>query len=192
MARKSGKGGGGGKAFLGFVLGAATVAGGGYAWQHYGGSAAKLRKDLPSLPAGFGGDGGKSGDPTMSRPEAATPAPLHAKRTPPFGSSEDVFEGGAHVYRANCASCHGTPGHDSAQGKSMSPVAPQLWKKSKGVGKEDPGDVYGQIAHGVHGSGMPSFAGKLSDTQIWQVTLLLQNAGNELPDPVTNIIEGKK
>jgi len=195
MARKSSKGGGAGKVFLGFLLGAAAVVGGGYAWKQYGGSASKLRGSLQSLPAGLTGDDSKSGDPAMSATSKPSPLPAeHGKRTPPFGTSEDVFEGGAHVYRARCASCHGTPGHDATAGKSRMPGAPQLWKKSKvgvGVSGQAPGEIYEQIAHGIHRSGMPSFASTLPDTQIWQVTLLLDNADKELPDPVLNILEGK-
>ena len=192
MARRSSKGGGAGKVFLGFLLGAAAVAGGGYAWKQYGGSASKLRENLPSLPTGLTADDSKSGDPAMSK---TTPPPAqHGKRTPPFGTSEDVFEGGAHVYRARCASCHGTPGHDATSGKNRLPAAPQLWKMGKagvGVSAKTPGEIYEQIAHGNHRSGMSPFASTLPDTQIWQITLLLDNADKELPDPVMNILEGK-
>jgi len=192
MARKSSKSGGAGKMFLGFLLGVVTVAAGGYAWMHYGGSAAKLRGSLPSLPPGLtGGDATKASVPGVPAP----PSAAHTKRTPPFGTSEDVFEGGARVYRARCASCHGTPDHDAKDGKRMLPVASQLWKHGKGgavgVSGNEPGDIYQQIAHGVHKSGMPKFAATLSDTQIWQVTLLLKSADKELPDPVMNILEGK-
>ncbi len=188
MARKSSKG-GGGSLFMGFLLGAVTVAGVGYAWMHYGGSTAKLRADLPSLPSGLTSDGGKSGDPAM----ATKPLPpvAHVRRTPPFGTSEDVFEGGAHVYRAHCSNCHGTPGHEGSVGRSMTPPATQLWKNRAALNKEEPGEVYDRIAHGKHGSGMPAFAGKLSDTQIWQITLLLKSADGELPDPVMKILNGK-
>jgi len=187
MARKSSKG-GGGSAFMGFLLGAVTVAGAGYAWMHYGGSAAKFRADLPSLPSGVATDSGKSGDPSMTKP---LPPVAHARPTPPFGTSEDVFEGGAHVYRANCASCHGTPGHEGSVGRSMTPPATQIWKNKAALIHQEPGDIYTKIAHGVHGSGMPAFAGKLSNTQIWQVALLLKNSDGDLPDPVMNILEGK-
>ncbi|MDE1176491.1 MAG: c-type cytochrome [Edaphobacter sp.] len=208
MARKSSKGGGTGSVFTGFLLGAVTVAGVGYAWMHYGGSPAKLRQELPSLPGSLSGDGGNSGDPSMgkgspahARPPVAPNQPVapaaaaqqheHARPTPPFGTSEDVFEGGAHVYRAHCASCHGTPIHEAAA-KGVMPPPRQLWKQGSQIGGMAPGDVYERIAHGVHGSGMPAFAGKLSDAQIWQVTLLLTNADKDLPDPVTHILDGKK
>jgi hypothetical protein len=185
MARKSSKGSGAGKVFMGFLLGVAGAAGAGYAWLHYGGNPAVLRGKLPSMPTG---ESSKSGDPSK--------APIEpAKKTPPFGTSEDVFEGGAHVYRARCASCHGTPGHEAVFGQNRLPASPQLWKSGKGggvgVSAKDASDIYTQIAYGRHKSGMPPFAATLSDTQIWQVSLLLKNAGTELPDPVINILEGK-
>ncbi|MBS1800964.1 MAG: cytochrome c [Acidobacteria bacterium] len=191
MARKSGKGSGAGKVFMGFLLGVAGAAGAGYAWLHYGENPSALRGKLPSMPAGLTGESSgpdHSGDPSKTAVESA-------KKTPPFGTSEDVFEGGAHVYRARCASCHGTPGHDATLGGHSLPASPQLWKKGKGgaigVSAKDPGDIYTQIAHGRHKAGMAPFATTLPDTQIWQVTLLLKNAGTELPDPVINILEGK-
>ncbi|WP_035348774.1 c-type cytochrome [Edaphobacter aggregans] len=178
MAKKSSRG-GGGKVFLGFLLGVAGAAGAGYAWLHYGGSTSALHGKLPSLPAGLTG-------------EVAKTSPEHAKRTPPFGTSEDVFEGGAHVYKARCANCHGSPKSDAAFGKQMTPPAGQLWRRGRNrVTDANPGDVYAKIAKGVPGSGMPAYAHTLSDTEIWQVTLLLKSAGKELPDPVLNILDAK-
>ena len=46
----------------------------------------------------------------------------------PFGISEDVFEGGAKVYKEQCAACHGVPGQNSSFGQYMYPHAPQLWQ----------------------------------------------------------------
>jgi hypothetical protein len=37
---------------------------------------------------------------------------------------------------------------------------------------------------------MPAFSHVLTDTQMWQVTLLLKNADQELPDPVMKILTG--
>jgi hypothetical protein len=39
---------------------------------------------------------------------------------------------------------------------------------------------------------MPAFKGVLSDTQIWQVSLLLKNADQGLPDPVLKVLQGKE
>ncbi len=35
---------------------------------------------------------------------------------------------------------------------------------------------------------MPSYAHILTDTQIWQLALLLKNAGGDLPDPVVKLL----
>ena len=127
-------------------------------------------------------------------------APLHARidrqmKTAPFGTSEDVFEAGARTYRAECASCHGTPGHDVAFAKNMYPTAPQLWKahrggKVVGVSDDEPGETYWKVANGIRLTGMPSYQHVLTDTQMWQVTLLLKNADQTLPDPVMRILTG--
>ena len=117
-------------------------------------------------------------------------------KTAPFGTSEDVFEAGAHVYKAECASCHGTPGHDVAFAKSMYPSAPQLWKKHGhgnvvGVSDDEAGETYWKVANGIRLTGMPSYQHVLSDTQMWQVSLLLKNADQQLPDPVMGILTAK-
>jgi mono/diheme cytochrome c family protein len=124
--------------------------------------------------------------------------PLNARidremKTAPFGISEDVYEGGARVYRADCAACHGTPGHDVPFAKYMYPGAPQLWKKHAtgnvvGVSDDDAGETYWKVANGIRLTGMPAFNHVLTDTEMWQVTLLLKNADQQLPDPVVKIL----
>jgi thiosulfate dehydrogenase len=127
-------------------------------------------------------------------------APLKARikrqmQHAPFGISEDVFEEGAHIYQAQCAMCHGTPGHDSLLAKHMYPAAPQLWKKHGphgvvGVSDDEAGSTYWIVANGIRLTGMPSFTHVLSDREMWEVSLLLKNADQELPDPVNQILNG--
>jgi mono/diheme cytochrome c family protein len=112
----------------------------------------------------------------------------------PFDISEDVYESGAHIYREQCAACHGLPGIDSSFGPHMYPNAPQLWKKHKGrevVGvSDDPvGDTYWRVANGIRLTGMPSYDKVLSPIQMWQVTLLVANADKEMPEPVKAILQ---
>jgi thiosulfate dehydrogenase len=113
-------------------------------------------------------------------------------KTAPFGTSEDAFESGARTYRAQCASCHGTPGHEVSFAKHMFPAPTQLWKHNKngvvGVSDDEPGETYWKVANGIRLSGMPAYNHILSDTQMWQVSLLLKNADKELPNPVTQIL----
>ncbi len=120
--------------------------------------------------------------------------PLNARidremKTAPFGTS-------AHVYKAECAECHGTPGHDVAYAKYMYPRAPQLWKKHArgnvvGVSDDEAGETYWKVANGIRLTGMPSYEHVLSETQMWQVSLLLKNADQQLPDPVMGILTAK-
>jgi mono/diheme cytochrome c family protein len=128
--------------------------------------------------------------------------PLRARvdretKTPPFGASDQVFESGAHIYQEHCALCHGIPGHDSAFAKQMWPPPPQLWKKhgtqgAVGLSDYEPGLAYWFVTNGVRLTGMPSFAHILSDTERWQVSLLLKNANKEMPAPVTEILNAPK
>jgi thiosulfate dehydrogenase len=179
MAKKSG-GGGFGKVLLGFLLGVAAVAAGLFLYIQFG-----------ALPV-------RVADAPLPFETQIVKLPLDARigreaKTAPFGTSEDVFEAGAHVYQAQCASCHGTPGHDVDHAKYMYPSAPQLWKKHGnsgvvGVSDDEAGETYWKVANGIRLTGMPAYKHLLSDTQMWQVSLLLKNADKPLPDPVTQIL----
>ena len=59
-----------------------------------------------------------------------------------------------------------------------------------GVSDDEPGETYWKVANGIRLTGMPSYSKVLSDTEMWQVSLLLKNADKELPDPVTEILTG--
>jgi thiosulfate dehydrogenase len=179
MAKKSGSG-GFGKLFLGFLLGVAAVAAGLFGYLKFG----PLPVAVSDKPFPFEKEIVKL--PLNARIE-------HESKTAPFGISEDVFESGAHVYRAQCASCHGTPGHDVGFAKHMFPSAPQLWKQHGshgvvGVSDDEAGETYWKVANGIRLTGMPSYTHILSDTQMWQVSLLLKNADKEMPGPVTQIL----
>jgi thiosulfate dehydrogenase len=182
MAKKSG-GGGFGKVVLGFLLGIVAVVAAGFLYLKFG--------PLPVAVA----------DAPFPMEKQIVKLPMNArieveKKDAPFGTGEDVFEGGARVYRAQCASCHGTPGHDVGFAKTMYPAAPQLWKKHArgnvvGVSDDEPGETYWKVANGLRLTGMPAFRHVLSDTEMWQVSLLLKNADKEMPDPVVKILQGQ-
>ena len=48
------------------------------------------------------------------------------------------------------------------------------------VTDDPPGESYWKVSNGIRMTGMPSFHESLSDTQMWQVSLLLANA-DKLP-----------
>jgi mono/diheme cytochrome c family protein len=126
--------------------------------------------------------------------------PLQARiaremQKPPFGTSEDVFEAGAKIYATSCAECHGTPGHDAPYAKWMYPQAPQLWKKHArggvvGVSDDAAGETYWKIRNGIRLTGMPAYQHLYSESQMWDVALLLKNADQPMPDPVVSLLKG--
>jgi mono/diheme cytochrome c family protein len=76
----------------------------------------------------------------------------------------------------------------------MYPAAPQLWKKHThgnvvGVSDDEAGETYWKVANGIRLTGMPAYSHVLTDTQMWQVSLLLKNADQQLPDPVIAILK---
>jgi thiosulfate dehydrogenase len=101
----------------------------------------------------------------------------------PVPADEPNFAAGAQVYRENCAVCHGLPGGTpTAIARGMFPKPPKLLEGT-GVTDDEPGETYWKVSNGIRLSGMPGFSESLSQTQMWQVSLLLANA-NKLPDSV--------
>lgn len=114
---------------------------------------------------------------------------LHARvekempKTVPVPANEQTYLAGAQIYRQHCEVCHGAPaGDQSAIAKGMFPKPPKLLQ-GKGVTDDEPGETFWKVSNGIRLTGMPSFRGPLSDTQMWQVSLLLANA-DKLPDSV--------
>lgn len=112
--------------------------------------------------------------------------PLNARidaempKSAPIEPSDTNLEAGAHIYRQECAACHGLYGRPSAFASHMYPPAPQLWAPHHngvvGVSDDPPGETYWKVNDGIRLTGMPAFGKILNQTQIWQVTLLLAHA----------------
>jgi mono/diheme cytochrome c family protein len=108
-----------------------------------------------------------------------------ADRPAPIPADEANLVAGAKVYREHCALCHGGPGeaHRSELAAGMFPRPPKLMPPGKGVTDDPVGETYWKVRNGIRLTGMPAFEGTLSDTALWQVSLLLLKA-DELPAPV--------
>jgi len=119
---------------------------------------------------------------------------LHARidrempKNVPIPADESAYVAGAQIYRDDCAVCHGAPNSGStAIAEGMFPRPPQLFK-GKGVTDDEPGETYWKVANGIRLTGMPAFNKSLTDTQMWQVSLLLANA-DKLPDSARQALQ---
>lgn len=116
-----------------------------------------------------------------------------APQMPPFQPNEQTYIDGARVYKDNCAFCHGLHLQPSSTGQDMFPDAPSLWEPHRsgnvvGVSDDPPGETYWKVANGIRLTGMPSYRYRLSDTQIWDVSLLLAHANQPLPPAALQIL----
>jgi mono/diheme cytochrome c family protein len=114
----------------------------------------------------------------------------------PLQADEATLTAGAQVFGDQCAVCHGFLGKPSNLGSSMYPEAPQLWVQHKGssvvgVSNDPPGETYWKVLNGIRLTGMPGFRSTLTETEIWQVTLLLANADEPLPPAALQIVHGE-
>jgi thiosulfate dehydrogenase len=117
--------------------------------------------------------------------------PLNARiqREAPVASpvpvNDATLDAGAGIYEDKCEECHGVADAPSAIGRAMFPQAPQFWAKGKSAAMkvdDDPvGETYWKVKNGIRLTGMPAYTKALSETQLWQVSLLLSMADKPLP-----------
>jgi mono/diheme cytochrome c family protein len=99
----------------------------------------------------------------------------------PIQANEANYLAGAELYKQHCAVCHGLPlSPKTAIATGMYPHPPQLFQ-GKGVTDDKPGESYWKIFNGIRLTGMPGFSKSLSETQMWQIALLLANADRLSP-----------
>lgn len=174
-----------GRVLLGIILGIVLVPVAALAWLHFGHPPVAVA-DAP-----------------FPHERQITAIALHARidsemvKTPPVQADESAFVAGAEIYRDQCAACHGFHEKPSPFGGQMYPRAPQLWEQHKnsdvvGVSDDPPGETHWKVENGIRLTGMPSFKKVLTDTEMWQVTLLLANADKPLPPAALDILNGKK
>ncbi len=173
-----------GRVFLGIVLGIMLLPVAVLIWLYFG--------KVPVAVA----------DPPLPKERLITSVPLNARiarelvKKPPMQPGEDDLVAGAEVYRIQCAACHGYHGKPSQFGAHMFPDAPPLWEKHRnnsavGVSDDPPGETYWKVANGIRLTGMPSFKNQLTETEMWQVSLLLANADKPLPPAAFEILHGE-
>ncbi len=101
--------------------------------------------------------------------------------------SDANYLAGADLYRQHCAVCHGLPlTPKTAIATGMYPHPPLLLD-GKGVTDDEPGESYWKIFNGMRLTGMPGFNKSLSQTQMWQLALLVANA-DKLPQSAKAVL----
>ena len=120
---------------------------------------------------------------------------LHARiakempKTFPIQPSEANFLAGAELYKQHCGVCHGVPlTPKTAIAAGMYPNPPRLLE-GQGVTDDEPGESYWKIFNGIRLSGMPGFSKSLSETQMWQIALLVADA-DKLPNSAKAALVG--
>jgi thiosulfate dehydrogenase len=167
---------------LGIVLAVLLLFGGAWLWLTYG---------HPPVAVA---------DAALPFEELITHMPLHARidhelaATVPVQANEATFVAGAHIYRQQCAYCHGLSGNASQVGPHMFPDAPPLWEKHHdgqvvGVSDDPPAETYWKVSNGIRLTGMPSYKQVLSETEMWQVSVLLANADKPLPPAAVTLLK---
>lgn len=132
-----------------------------------------------------------AGDKPFPFEERVVEVPLEARiqrelpPPPPIAASDENLNAGAGIYEDKCEICHGTADEPSGIGNNMFPHAPQFWRKhpsgEMSVGGDPVGETYWKIKNGIRLTGMPAYGKSLSETQLWQVSLLLSMADMQLP-----------
>ncbi len=113
-----------------------------------------------------------------------------------MSATSAALTSGANVYVERCAVCHGTPGHEGTFAKWMYPTAPQLWTRHSnrvvGVSDDAPGVSFWKVSNGIRLTGMPAFSQILSQTEMWLVSLLLNQANQVQSLAIANILNHAK
>ena len=101
------------------------------------------------------------------------------KEAPPRAAlpvTDENLIAGAREYSKACSVCHGLAGQpETAIAKGMFPKPPQLFN-GHGVSDDPVVETYWKIENGIRLTGMPAFRQSLSESQIWQIALLLANS----------------
>jgi thiosulfate dehydrogenase len=130
-----------------------------------------------------------AGDPPMpfERKLASRSLGAHIEKanvpTPPIAANEENLLAAAKLYKDHCAVCHGLPDQSPPViAGNMFPHATLMFK-GKGVSDDPPQESFWKVSNGIRLTGMPAFKGELTNTQLWQVALLVANS-DKLPDSV--------
>ncbi len=162
---------------LGIIVTLACIAAGAYIY--FAGGFAPVATSAQAMPF----------EKTLANKALEAHVEKQAPKNAPIQADEAAYLAGAKIYKTNCAMCHGLPGAPlTPMAKGEYPRPPQLFQRH-GVTDDPAGETYWKVANGIRLSGMPAFDKSLSETEMWQVSLLLKNA-DKLPASVQQELGG--
>ena len=159
------------KFFLGVVVGIGLVVLASYLFMTRGGIF--MGTDTKPLPM----------EETITDAAIRTSIGKSANDQSPLPADETNLLAGAKIFMQACAGCHGRIDQPSSAAKGFYPLPPHLLAPSEGVTDDPVGATHWVVKNGIRFSAMASFNQKLSDSEIWQVSLFLQHA-DKLPASV--------
>ena len=103
-----------------------------------------------------------------------------SKTADPIAGTVTSVEAGRTLYEANCAACHGVDGRGGGPLAGTTAVTPP--SLTAHLGSHTDGDLFYWISNGMPG-GMPAWAGRLSETDRWNVINYLRAINGKTPIP---------
>jgi thiosulfate dehydrogenase len=161
--------------FLGIVTTLVVLAGGAYLFVKTGGIS--IDTAAPPLPL----------EKTVAEMALRASLGHAADQKNPLPFNDETMLSAAQKYKQYCAVCHGTPGQPATPiSKGMFPDPPQFFEE-QGMMTDDPeGETFWKVTHGIRLSGMPGFRSTLSDTERWQLTMLVAH-----PDKLSPAVQAE-
>jgi mono/diheme cytochrome c family protein len=120
---------------------------------------------------------GVCGNTTAQVKKGGSPEAARVKN--PVENNADSIAAGRRMYRRMCERCHGTSG--KGDGVTTTGAPPQdLTDATWEYGSTD-GEIYAVVHDGTGSIDMEGYAGRISDTDIWNVVNFLRSLGPQKP-----------
>ena len=114
----------------------------------------------------------------VSTPSEADQAPAPGAFDQAWAPAPEAYEGlekrGGEVYAANCFVCHGGVGNGEGPWAPTLSTPARDFTDTAWMQTQSDGVFFTSILRGVPGTPMPSFAGRLSEADIWAVTAYIR------------------
>ncbi|HEB91565.1 MAG TPA: c-type cytochrome [Deltaproteobacteria bacterium] len=109
---------------------------------------------------------------------ADTPAELRDKSNPLETGPEELAKAGD-FYLQNCALCHGNDGKGRGPASRALRPRPMKFTDAELMARVSDGELFHAISAGSHGTAMPPFGDRLTETEIWHLVTFVRGFSRE-------------